>query len=134
MARVRVQAFLLCDAVIFDSGGKATVQGIFDQIQIQSLPVVCPSLMVFVRLRLPRPGICDADFEVQTPSGATERPLQRQRMSSGDGEIAQLFHRVLEVPLRESGRYVWSLIIDGMKVADYPFTVVVTGSKGAAAS
>ena len=85
--------------------------------------------MIFVRLKLPRPGSCEAAFEVQTPSGGTERPLQRQKMSSGDGDVAQLFHRVLEIPLREPGRYVWSLIIDGMKAADYPFDVIATRSK-----
>ncbi|MGH8218106.1 MAG: DUF6941 family protein, partial [Steroidobacteraceae bacterium] len=109
MARVRVQAFLMCDTVLVDKDGKTTVQGIFDRINCDSLPTTCPSLVIFVRLRLPRPGDCNAEFEVRTPSGSTERPLQRQRMSSGDSDIAQMFHRVLAVPLREPGRHMWSL-------------------------
>ena len=134
MARIRVQAFLLCDSVIVDKDGKTTVQGVFDRIHCQSLPIMCPSLMIFARLRLPRPGYCDADIEVQTPSGATERPLQRHRLSSGDTDVAQLFHRVLAIPLRESGKYVWSLVIDGAKVADYPFTVIAASAKTSTSS
>ena len=123
MARAGLQAFLLCDSMPIDQHGKTTVQGILGAIQCKSLPTTLASLGIFVRLSLPPLDSCDVEFEVRTPAGAIERAAQPQKVQSGDDGIAELRVTIQAIPFREAGRYVWSLIVDGSKVADYHFTV-----------
>lgn len=128
MARVRVEAFLLCDDVSIDRFSKTTVQGIFDRVVCESFPSTYPALVIFARLRFQRPGTCNVEFEVQAPSGTKELAAP-QKVTSGDAVIAHLASKIGAVPLREAGRYVWSLIIDGAKAAEFHLTAELAAGR-----
>lgn len=133
MPNVRVEAFLMCDAVIVDPvSKKPTVQGIFDELYFDSFPAAYErNFMVFGRLRLDRPGSIEAEIEVQTPSGRREKVGPPMQLNSANTQVIGLLTPGQRFPVPEVGRYVISLIVDGKRISDFHVTAIKVESTAA---
>lgn len=121
MVPPRLEALLVCNAVVRDKAGKPTVQGVFDRLYPTSLPAAA-NFTIFARLRLPQPGRFDAEIGIRSPSGTTQWPLSRRTMNS-DQDVAHLLVEVQSLSIREIGAHSVFLTIDGKEVADFRLTV-----------
>lgn len=135
MARgVRVDAFVICESVTREESG-TTVHKIFEGLAFDSFPGLHRSFTVYARLRFPAgPTSYEFEFQLQAPSGAPQRAEQRLKGTSADDGAAEIAIRLEGIRFPEAGRYIWSLLIDGEKVADYRLTAMTREAAAAAVS
>jgi hypothetical protein len=127
---VRVTAFLFCDSVSRDTAQKTILVGVFDNIFVQALPAVHPSMAAFFRLEVPEPHHGRRlTIRITTPNGRSETSPELS-LSIGPNGVAEGIVNFKDFPLAAVGTYEFALVLDDAELTAY--AIRVERSKGPA--
>src|SRR5690242_13495454 len=119
---MHVQYVALCDQVILSTEGRPTLVGVFNDLQVQTLPITLPRIAFAARLLFPSDelGVTRrVEVVISDPTGKEiGRPGGDLALPSPIAEVDSL---AIDVPLQfdffeiaTSGRYTFLLHVDGM--------------------
>ncbi len=123
---------LFADAANLSQEGKLNILGVFDALQVGSLPSLHPRATLVVHLKgsPADAGSHRVQLQWMSPSGAelwsSEGELGVQAPPSGVTEMDFPLLAQLDLPLDASGRYVMRLGLDGETRAEVPIQVRAT--------
>lgn len=116
-----LEALLLCDAATRDTqSGKWTLAGVFDALWSGGLPVVHPSLDVYVRLRAAAPA--SLRLLLRAPAGGRSLLGTMEARPSARGLVEGAI-RVQGMRFDVAGDYRIELEVDGRVLGDTTLTV-----------
>jgi uncharacterized protein DUF6941 len=122
---MHVQYVALCDQVILSTEGRPTLVGVFNDLQVQTLPITLPRIAFAARLLFPSDELGVTRRVEVVISDPTGKEIGRP---GGDlalpNPIAEVDSLAIDVPLQfdffeiaTSGRYTFLLHVDGKPTA-----------------
>ena len=126
---MQIEIFSLCDAATAD-GGKLSMLGAFDAIQISKFPAVHPQCAIAARIRFSRIEEGEHAIKVQFVDGDGKNVLQpmqsvvRVGSFTGQGSFSTNFiFNIQGLKFEKSGEYSIDLAIDGQHKASLPLFI-----------
>jgi hypothetical protein len=120
---------LFADAANLSQEGKLNILGVFDAVQVGSLPSVHPRTTLVLRLKAEAEdaGTHQLTLRWMSPEGeelwSTEGELNVGAPADASGEVVLPLIAALDLPLDEQGEYAMEIELDGEAAAEIPLYV-----------
>ena len=130
LARMNIEAFLLCDAATESTGGKLNVLGAFDQLLTAQCPVVHPACAIVARIRFSLSEAGHHSFKISfvDEDGRSIIPPATGEGTFGlsQGALSGAYNMILNIhklSIEDFGDYSLDLTIDDAAAASLPLSV-----------
>ena len=130
MAKMNVEAFLLCDAATESVGRKLNVLGAFDHLLAARRPVVHSACAIVARIRFSLSEAGDHSFRIsfvdQDGQNIIPPVTAEATFALPEGSLSGAYNMILNIQklsIKDFGDYSLDLVIDDATAASLPLTV-----------
>lgn len=98
----------ICDYAFLAQGGKLSIIGIFENVNVQQLPSVHPSMCFVLSLEDGKPGqLVEYSFNIEDPDGqiVVDKSNAKAKAEIGANGKLNLILSVIGVPIKKSGMH-----------------------------
>ena len=134
---MRVKLALLADYANVTAEGKLNILGVFDRINVSSLPAVHPQMHVVLRFEahpMERDRVHNVEIRLHDPDGRTVFEVKGDVVPHGEGTRATAANQILtlnNLQLTKSGGYTFAVFVNDDLKSELPLGVEVAPSGAA---
>lgn len=123
---ISVEFMLVCDYAYTAEGGKLSLVGKFETIFVDKLPANHPEMFLVVHLKGQENSEHNLRLEITNPSGKKMAPVNTPEVNIklGDQGTGNFLHRMLNLPIEETGNYKIDLFENQQFVGKTAFRVI----------